>query len=769
MIPTEHFHHCHSCGKFVIDLERRRLSLDLRNDEDIPSDIFFFDATLQDVINGLVDGCELCVWLDSLWAGSSSSICERYGMLKAGENASRIPVCAETFSMSLVDRYPVDEVVFFGLWERDVALLPRQGRCRVFAQCSVDVFTPQGDAADRLIQNRPINRFPGSAGSLRLTRQWLENCQNSHPKCKGVSQTYMPLRVLHIRDDGCGSCDFHVTLKVTTGKPIEPFAALSYCWGGDQPYKTTTARMQSGNMSLKWRKLPRSIQDAIKTAAALGLRYLWADSLCIIQDDEEDKTSQIADMARIYSQATVTIIASRARRSVDGFLGEIDLASQTRLAVRLPIRCPDESQAVVGWAYLTHIEGSRGSSEPIDSRAWTLQERYLSNRVLDFGSRQTRWTCAMTSALASPPTAVVVPSGPASAGESYTDGWKWDKNPEDHTSQIMYLHGDLLADLAVMAAQRSSAAWIREWLHGRWHTVLSEYTPRLLSLPTDRILGISGVAEIFLAHLRGEGRDEGERYLAGMWGSSLPASLCWHAAAAVADERVGGGGAAAKSQGASDAERRPGLPPRPERYQGPSWSWAGVNCHVLFIYSRACQRDCQAVLLGADVRLANAAARCGSVTRGVLTLRARMRRSLWHAADGTLHVEPGDNGDTPGGVASANDTRGRKLQLAVVYPDSHDPLGISSKEYGPQVPVWLLEVGNCVGFKKRGPVGLIVQSRDSPCGRGPTRFRRVGLFHVNAKQPKGSTEITRHSTDKAEWEAELNLFEGHMARTIELE
>ncbi|KAI0975417.1 heterokaryon incompatibility protein-domain-containing protein [Xylaria arbuscula] len=454
MIPPEHFHNCHYCSKFSINLENKQAASS--DEKDIPTDIFFFDATLEDVLNGLTERCELCLWLDSLWGGDSSSSCKRYGVLKTGENTSSIVVCAETYSMSLVDRYPVDEIMFFGLWEEDAVMDPHWGKCRVFAKCSVDVFTTQDDAASQLIWNRPINRFPGSAENLERARQWLHNCQTSHAKCRGLSQTYMPLRVLRI-SGGYGSCDFDIKLETRpNNKSFEPFAALSYCWGGNQPYKTTKARMQSGQVSLEWHKLPKSLQDSIKITSALGLQCLWVDSLCIIQDDEEDKALQISDMARVYSHATVTIIASRASRAIDGFLEEVDLTSQIRLGVRLPFQCPGQ-EPTVGSAYLAHIEGSRDSSEPIDSRAWTLQERYLSKRVLEFGSVQTRWTCATSSAT----------TNPSRDNDSYADGWKWDKNPDSHTSQMMYLHTDLLADLVYFAKHHSSAAWIREWLHVR--------------------------------------------------------------------------------------------------------------------------------------------------------------------------------------------------------------------------------------------------------------------------------------------------------------
>ncbi|KAI3321963.1 heterokaryon incompatibility protein-domain-containing protein [Xylariaceae sp. AK1471] len=757
MIPPENFHSCHHCQKFTIDLKQRRPLLRLSSgEEEIPSDIFFFDATLKDVLDGFADGCTLCTWLDSLWKGSSSSSQARYDILTASENASSIAVCAETYSMSLVDRYPVDEILFFGLWERNAPLHPNWGKCRVFSKCSIDIFTTEGDVADRLIRNRPINRFPASSESFTLARQWLQKCQNSHAKCSNVSQTYMPLRVLRIRR-GCGSCDFHITIETTTkNESVEPFAALSYCWGGDQPYKTTKARMDSGDMALQWHKLPRSVQDAVKTTAALGLQCLWAGSLCILQDDEADKVLQIADMARIYSQATVTITASRASRAVDGFLGEINLTTQTRLAVRLPFRCFDNDQRV-GSAYLIHIEGSRSRSEPIDSHAWTLQERYLSNRILEFGSQQIRWTCATSSSLTSPPNS----SSTTPSSDNYTDGWKWDKNAEDHNSQILYLHGELLADLEEFAVQRSSTAWVREWLHSRWQTVLSEYTPRLLSVPTDRILGISGVAEMFGTHFRNEGRDEKEEYLAGMWKSSLPSSLCWHAVVA----EMGQG---AKQQQEVDGLKDT-LPPRPEVYQGPSWSWTSVNCHVLFIFGRACERGCRAVLLDVDLRLADQNAKYGSVTHGILTLKGRMRKCSWNIADTTLHVDRDGDLHCEDKRQRTDNTATKRLRLVTVYPDTSDfPNDVSHKR-GLLIPVCLLEIGNCVGLKRRGPIGLILEAVTVLGDQHPPRFRRLGLFHIDARRSQKPIQLASRASESAELEDEMDFFEGHVAVICQIE
>jgi hypothetical protein len=68
-------------------------------------------------------------------------------------------------------------------------------------------------------------------------------------------------------------------------------------------------------------QLPATIIDAIRLAQTLSISYLWIDSLCIVQNSEEDKVREIATMDRVYKNSWVTISAARASTCLDGFLG----------------------------------------------------------------------------------------------------------------------------------------------------------------------------------------------------------------------------------------------------------------------------------------------------------------------------------------------------------------------------------------------------------------------------------------------------------------
>lgn len=168
-----------------------------------------------------------------------------------------------------------------------------------------------------------------------------------------------------------------------------PYAALSYCWGGEQRVKTTIESHSRYMQRIDISELPDTIKDAIFVTIELGLEYLWVDALCIIQDDPNDRDMELTHVPDVYSQATVTILASRAPAVHDGFL-------QPRTApppsFRLPFQCPDGTLDSVD----LYLHNDYQPSEPLDTRGWALQERLLSTRMLDFSTLQTRWICHKT-------------------------------------------------------------------------------------------------------------------------------------------------------------------------------------------------------------------------------------------------------------------------------------------------------------------------------------------------------------------------------------
>lgn len=151
--------------------------------------------------------------------------------------------------------------------------------------------------------------------------EWLESCDLSH-ECRdfhtyeaGTGPTYV-LDVLH--EGGRSSC---VRLIAVRDKHLQ-YAVLSYCWGGTQPSVTNKANVGAYFDSIDVISLPKTLQDANWVTRQLNLRYLWVDSLCIIQDDQDTKAHEIGNMYHTYSNAYIAISVDCGPHYDDGFLQE---------------------------------------------------------------------------------------------------------------------------------------------------------------------------------------------------------------------------------------------------------------------------------------------------------------------------------------------------------------------------------------------------------------------------------------------------------------
>ena len=109
------------------------------------------------------------------------------------------------------------------------------------------------------------------------------------------------------------------------------YVALSYCWGKNIPYTTTSKNVEKHQgKGISYEEIPKTLQEAVLVTRLLGLQYLWIDSLCIIQDDQKDWEHEAARMGLVYSRAYITIAASRAHHCGEGFLQPRSTYEETR-------------------------------------------------------------------------------------------------------------------------------------------------------------------------------------------------------------------------------------------------------------------------------------------------------------------------------------------------------------------------------------------------------------------------------------------------------
>jgi hypothetical protein len=117
-------------------------------------------------------------------------------------------------------------------------------------------------------------------------------------------------------------------LLTTFGNRVQSagYACLSHCWGsGADIVKTLEDNFQThSTVGIEIGALPATFRDATEICQKLHINYLWIDSLCIIQDSDNDWQMQAASMADIYENSYITIAASGAKDSTEGCFREIN-------------------------------------------------------------------------------------------------------------------------------------------------------------------------------------------------------------------------------------------------------------------------------------------------------------------------------------------------------------------------------------------------------------------------------------------------------------
>ena len=213
----------------------------------------------------------------------------------------------------------------------------------------------------------------GSTFCFRLYSEWLRVCDD----CHGHNESYvgtLPTRVIDIGDDGNS-----VRLRITSGEVQGIYIALSHRWQRNTP-TTTISSLADRRKGIELDALPKTYKDAICVARNLGVRFLWIDSLCIVQDDPDDWASESRRMEEVYASAYCTIAASSAS---DGFLSPPDIESTGHTDTPVAARIDGVHQH-----FQRDVE--RGK---LNQRGWVLQERALSRRVIHFTGEHAYWEC----------------------------------------------------------------------------------------------------------------------------------------------------------------------------------------------------------------------------------------------------------------------------------------------------------------------------------------------------------------------------------------
>jgi hypothetical protein len=168
----------------------------------------------------------------------------------------------------------------------------------------------------------------------------------------------------------------------------EPYVALSYVWGLRKNYTNISnirVHQQQGSLESVLGEIPQVIRDAMDLVRRLGLRYLWVDSLCIVQDSKRSWDLNSRVMNLVYGNAFLTICAAD---GVDAWFGLKALNSSRHETSQHIEEVAPGVRLMVSQLAETGI-----NSSVWNTRAWTFQERLLSKRCLIFTEGRVFFQC----------------------------------------------------------------------------------------------------------------------------------------------------------------------------------------------------------------------------------------------------------------------------------------------------------------------------------------------------------------------------------------
>lgn len=406
------------------------------------------------------------------------------------------------------------------------------------AKCRISLSGGTMKLGDNSAIGRPVPPDPISAEAINTAKLWLQSCSANHKSCRSNSSHHAPpTRILDI-DDGV-DVD-RIFLRDTVPERDYHHVALSHCWGKGNQLCTTSATIQAHREGILIDILPKTFKDAVRFVRALGLRYLWIDSLCIVQDDLEDWRREAGRMADVYRNAHFVLAASRSRSDQEGFL---DSRVAPKMAT-LPTNSSESSEFLLTIrSPMTTDNGRPFDREPLNERAWCLQERWLARRILYHCSEQMFWECAEI--------------GAAENGEFAPRTGDQISPIERSASISKTVFNEILSRGG--ESGRGSSGDHPSYLD--WYEMVEGYTARDITKDSDRLPALRGL-EKMLSHRTGD------ELICGIWRNGFAEGLIW-------------------CQATSERSLT-----RPNISNATSWSWTSVRGPVQFPIYNWHERRC---------------------------------------------------------------------------------------------------------------------------------------------------------------------------------
>jgi hypothetical protein len=341
----------------------------------------------------------------------------------------------------------------------------------------------------------------GSESALSMAGLWLHTCLTEHVQCSQYSESSPPLppRVIDVGPADGSEEPFLCTTKDRRGH----YLTLSHRWGNYDEIKTKQATLDKRSTCMPIRILPKVFRDAVYITRKLGIRFLWIDSLCIVQDDPSDWKFQASKMADIFRNSLMTIASAAVNTQTHGIFRQ--RAPQRKRPCAINLRLSHRQKALfqkpgVFFAFADRREMA-AAERPLgilDTRAWILQEQILSPRTLYFTEDELFWDCVCLNASETYPTGIPdLALDRRSSGQTFAS---FKKAVASHR---------IRADIPT-----------KEEIYKIWRQIVQAYSRRAISVETDRIVAIMGITDLVEKVLN-------EKCIFGLWGNHFNSEEIW--------------------------------------------------------------------------------------------------------------------------------------------------------------------------------------------------------------------------------------------------
>ncbi|KAK5624979.1 hypothetical protein RRF57_000695 [Xylaria bambusicola] len=319
----------------------------------------------------------------------------------------------------------------------------------------------------------PVERTDSEC-SIEHLKSWIGACAENH-SCFSKDDLMLLVRVVKVTENRVRVVDQHGV----RGR----YMTLSHRWGINEAFALTSLNFHLMAESIPWDSIPRIYKESIELTRALGIEYIWIDSLCIVQDDADDWQREAGKMKSVYGSSYLNIAATRAEDSNGGLFASGNLGAEYP-AQTVP---RDPEIQIRPQPHFTHAHfGSNYShtaaNSPLMQRGWVLQERILSPRVVHFDGDEIKWECqAMT----------------------------------DCQCGGMVVIANFKGDYHACFKPNGTP------LPYEWMRITERYSSLKFTYDSDRLVALSGLAE------QGVQSGKGGKYLAGLWERNIAHQLCW--------------------------------------------------------------------------------------------------------------------------------------------------------------------------------------------------------------------------------------------------